>query len=168
MVSIAFAAMKFFVDRRPISGRSVAFGTGGFVVTRARRSNESLTVADRGGKKDFGNGESLFFEADDDESTENFRAGDGVGSGSATARVDEVPRATRRAESATTTALGGRDENRARFARSTRSSSDARETQSSPNAVAPVLEHRACFPSRHGARVGSPREGVHGRETLGR
>jgi len=167
MVSIAFAAMKFFVDRRPINGRSVAFGTGGFVVTRARRSNESLTVADRGGKKDFGNGESLFFEADDDESTENFRAGGGVGSGSATARVDEVPRATRRAESATTTALGGRDENRARFARR-----DAFVVGREGNAIEPECggagfgTSRVVF--RRGTELVRDTEGVRSRETLGR
>jgi hypothetical protein len=46
MFSIAFAAMKFLLLHRPINGRSVALGTGGLVVRRAR-GNVSLTFGNK-------------------------------------------------------------------------------------------------------------------------
>ena len=100
MFSIAFAAMKFFVDVRPISGRSVAFGTGGFVVTRARRSNDSLTVASRKRKESIPE-----FPARVER--ENFRAAFSRGWMGVSHRArGRVSRETRRAESVTTTAFG--------------------------------------------------------------
>ena len=173
--------MKFFVDVRPISGRSVAFGTGGFVVTRARRSNESLTVAranrnenrnDR--PKRFSFFVKFFFfqrETCDDASSVRIserRGGWGWIGVSRVKREDEVSRVPRRAKAATTAGSAGET----RTARGSRARRVRRRTRGK--------RHRArmrCgrfwniargFPSRHGARVGPPREGVHGRETLGR
>ena len=44
-VSMALALTKFFCETRPITGRSVAFGTAGFVIDFSRRRAVELTVA---------------------------------------------------------------------------------------------------------------------------
>ena len=164
---MAFAATKFFVVVRPINGRSVAFGTRGFVVARARRSNESLAGAPRERKAS-----SPAFPRDGRRRVErasfraDFRAAFGRGWNEVSHRArGRVSRATRRTKPATKTALGEEDENRARFARSTRSSSDARKTPTSPKAVRPVLEHRVVF--RRGTEPVWGAESMPTRDTLG-
>ena len=142
------------------------------MVTRARRSNESLTVAPRRIETIVRN---VFSRRDVRRGVERAEFPSGVRVGvdrgqPREARGRGVARATA-SESSDDGGFGGRDENRARFARSTRSSSDTRETPSSPNAVRPVLEHRAWFsiaarssrgvPTRRRPRERNAREVTH-------